>query len=144
MLTSDPDGSDIAQAMDSALADAHVRPADVDYVHAHGTGTRSNDLSETLGLKKTFKAHAPTLSVNSTKPVTGHMLGAAGAFGVMSCVLTLMTGIIPSTLNCETPDPACDLDYVIGKARKRPVHMGLCNAFAFGGNNASILIKQRT
>jgi 3-oxoacyl-[acyl-carrier-protein] synthase II len=99
-------------------------------------------LTETLAIKKTFGAHAKKLMVSSTKPITGHMMGPAGAMGILVCALSIRHQQVPLTLNYETPDPACDLDYVPGKSRKAPVRVALSNAFAFGSNNATILIKR--
>jgi 3-oxoacyl-(acyl-carrier-protein) synthase len=128
--------------MEVALRDANAAPACVQYIHAHGTGTLSNDAAEALGIWKTFGAHAEKLMVSSTKPVTGHMLGAAGALGILACALSVKTGQVPPTLNYETPDPACRLDTVPNKARKSSVEIALSNAFAFGGNNATIVIRR--
>jgi len=142
ILASEPDGMELSQSMETALRDADSAPAAVQYIHAHGTGTLSNDATETLAIKKTFGAQASKLMISSTKPVTGHMIGAAGALGILACALSVKTGMIPPTLNYETPDPACDLDYVPKKSRKTRVDVALCNAFAFGSNNASVVIKR--
>jgi len=142
ILASDPDGMEISQSMEAALRDAHAAPDCVQYIHAHGTGTLSNDAAEASGIRKTFGAHAENLMVSSTKPITGHMLGAAGALGVLACALSIKTGQVPPTLNYETPDPACLLDYVPKKARQSSVEVALSNAFAFGGNNATIVIRR--
>jgi len=141
ILAPEPDGLEMSQSMEAALRDANVAPTSVQYVHAHGTGTLNNDEAEALGIRKTFGAHADKLMVSSTKPVTGHMLGAAGAMGILACALSVKTGQVPPTLNYETPDPACLLDTVPNKARKSSVDVALSNAFAFGGNNATIVIR---
>jgi 3-oxoacyl-[acyl-carrier-protein] synthase II len=143
MLAPEPDGKEASESMDAALRDAGIQPEDVDYIHAHGTATRNNDEAESLAIHRTFKGHAKKLAVSSTKPMTGHMLGAAGAMGIMACALTMKSGKVPPTLNYETPDPACDLDVVPGKARSLKVRVALSNAFAFGGNNATIVVKQK-
>jgi 3-oxoacyl-[acyl-carrier-protein] synthase II len=142
VLAPEPDGSEASDSMEAALRDANLKPEHVDYIHAHGTGTRSNDLTETLGIKKTFGTNAKKLMVSSTKPITGHMMGPAGAMGILVCALSIKTGQVPLTLNYETPDPECDLDYVPKKSRKADVRVALSNAFAFGSNNATILIKR--
>jgi 3-oxoacyl-[acyl-carrier-protein] synthase II len=142
ILAPEPDGGEASESMSAALRDAGVKPSEADYIHAHGTGTRSNDLTETRAIKKTFGAHAKKLLISSTKPVTGHMMGSAGAMGVLIAALSIHTGQVPKTLNYETPDPECDLDYVSGKSRTTPVRVALSNAFAFGSNNATILLKR--
>src|SRR5256885_16743786 len=100
------------ESMDAALRDAHVKPAEVDYIHAHGTATKDNDLTETLGIKRTFGPHAKKLLISSTKPVTGHMMGAAGAMGILAGALSIHTKRVPPTSNYLTPDPVCDFNYV--------------------------------
>lgn len=142
ILASEPDGLEMSQSMDAALRDAGTAPASVQYIHAHGTGTLSNDAAETLAIKRTFGTHASRLMISSTKPITGHMLGAAGAMGIMTCALSIKKGLVPPTLNYESPDPLCDLDYVPKKMRKARVDVALSNAFAFGNNNATIVIKR--
>ncbi len=142
ILAPEPDGKEASQSMEAALRDAGSPPAQVHYIHAHGTGTIGNDLAETLGIKKTFKEHAFKLMISSTKPVTGHLLGAAGALGILASALAIKTGQIPPTMNYETPDPACDLDYVPATSRKAHVTLALANSFAFGSNNATIVMKR--
>ena len=129
--------------MEAALRDAGVKPEEVDYIHAHGTATRTNDEAESRAIHRTFKAHARKLAVSSTKAVTGHMLGAAGAMGILCCALAIKAGTIPGTLNYETPDPECDLDFVRETSRPLPVRVSLSNAFAFGSNNATIVVKRK-
>jgi len=143
MLAPESDGRDASESMEAALRDAGVKPEDVDYIHAHGTATQMNDEAECRAIHRTFKAHAKKLVVSSTKPVTGHMLGAAGAMGILACVQAAQTGKVPATLNYETPDPACDLDFVSGRPRPRSVRVALSNAFAFGSNNATIVVKRK-
>jgi len=142
ILTAEPDGLEASESMESALEDASLALQDIGYIHAHGTGTQSNDLSETLAIKKTFGVHAKKIPISSTKPITGHMLGAAGAMGVLISTLAIHMSVIPHTLNYETPDPACDLDYVPGQPRHVPLKATLSNAFAFGSNNATIVLRQ--
>jgi 3-oxoacyl-[acyl-carrier-protein] synthase II len=144
ILASEPDGMELTLSMEAALRDARVEAKSVQYVHAHGTGTLSNDSIETLGIKRTFAAHAPNLMISSTKPITGHMLGAAGAMGILACALSIATGHVPPTLNLETPDPACDLDYIPRHSRKAKIDAAISNAFAFGSNNATVVIKRVT
>jgi 3-oxoacyl-[acyl-carrier-protein] synthase II len=142
ILAPEPDGAEASESMEAALRDAGVKPQEVDYIHAHGTGTRNNDESETRAIHRTFGPHARKMLVSSTKPITGHMLGAAGAMGILACALSIKTGQVPPTANYETPDPLCDLDYVGGTSRKAPVRVALSNAFAFGSNNATVVIKR--
>jgi 3-oxoacyl-[acyl-carrier-protein] synthase II len=143
MLAPEPDGLEASESMEAALRDAGVTPQDVDYIHAHGTATRTNDNAESRAIHQTFGTRAKMVAVSSTKPVTGHMLGAAGAMGVLVCALAVQTGKVPATLNYETPDPGGDLDIVKGKARAMPVRVALSNAFAFGSNNATIVVKRK-
>ncbi len=138
------DGAGAQQSMNQAIRDAGISPEDVDYINAHGTSTFYNDKIETLAIKKVFGDHASKIAVNSTKSMTGHLLGAAGGIeaGIMS--LALHNQIIPPTINYETPDPDCDLDYVPNKARKVSINCGLSNSFGFGGTNASLILKRYT
>ncbi len=138
----DQTGHGAAKAMKAALDDAGVAPEQVDYINAHGTSTPLNDKIETLAIKKVFGEHAYSLAVSSTKSMTGHLLGAAGAVEAIYTILTLYNGIIPPTINYEEPDPDCDLDYVPNKARKADVKFALSNSFGFGGTNASLLFKR--
>ena len=125
-----------------ALGDAGLAPTDVDYVNAHGTSTQMNDKCETLAIKKVFGAHAYELMVSSTKSMTGHLLGAAGACGVAACLFAVETGIVPATINYEEPDPDCDLDYVPNTTRNAKVDVAMSNAFGFGGHNGVIVVKR--
>ncbi len=136
-----PDADGPARAMALALADAGFRPEAVDYVNAHGTSTPFNDANETLAIKRVFGPHAARLAVSSIKSMIGHLLGAAGAMAAISTVLTLREGVLPPTINYETPDPQCDLDYVPNTARRAPVRAALVNAFAFGGTNAVLAFR---
>ncbi len=138
----DPEGKGAALAMYRALGDAGLAPTDVDYVNAHGTSTQMNDKCETLAIKKVFGAHAYELMVSSTKSMTGHLLGAAGACGVAACLFAVETGIVPATINYEEPDPDCDLDYVPNTTRNAKVDVAMSNAFGFGGHNGVIVVKR--
>ncbi len=137
----DPAGDGSARAMALALADAGLRPEEIDCVNAHGTSTVPNDLIETLALKTAFGEQAKKLAVSSTKSMLGHMLGAAGAVEAAVTALAIHEGIIPPTANYETPDPACDLDYVPNKARRQPIRAALSNSLGFGGINAALVLK---
>jgi 3-oxoacyl-[acyl-carrier-protein] synthase II len=125
-----------------ALEDARVTPSQVDYINAHGTSTPAGDLNETLAIKAVFGDHARSLAVSSTKSMTGHLLGAAGGIESVITVLAIAQGILPPTINYETPDPECDLDYVPNTARRRDVKYALTNSFGFGGTNATLLFKK--
>jgi len=137
-----PDGEGAARCMAMALKDAGIRPEEVDYINAHGTSTEYNDLYETIAIKTVFKEHARKLPVSSTKSMTGHLLGGAGGVESIFTVLTIFQGVIPPTINYETPDPNCDLDYVPNVARKAEVRVALSNSFGFGGTNAVLVFKK--
>jgi 3-oxoacyl-[acyl-carrier-protein] synthase II len=137
----DEDGSGAARSMQAALDDAGLQPADIDYVNAHGTSTPLNDPIETRAIHKVFGEYAPKLAVSSTKSMTGHLMGAAGAVEAIACIKTLVTGVIHPTINYETPDPACDLDYVPNQARKTHPRTALSNSFGFGGHNATLIFR---
>ncbi|HZY10667.1 MAG TPA: beta-ketoacyl-[acyl-carrier-protein] synthase II, partial [Bacteroidota bacterium] len=122
--------------------DAGLQPEDIDYINAHGTSTPYNDKSETQAIKTVFGEHAHKLHVSSTKSMTGHLLGAAGAVEAIVTVLTIHHDLIPPTINYEFPDPECDLQYVPNKHIKKPVKAAISNAFGFGGHNASLLLKK--
>ncbi|MCL5038330.1 MAG: beta-ketoacyl-ACP synthase II [Firmicutes bacterium] len=136
-----PEGEGGARAMQRALADADLKPADVDYVNAHGTSTEANDRFETMAIKKVFGERAYSIPISSTKSMTGHLLGAAGAIEFIASVLAIRDGVIPPTINYEFPDPDCDLDYVPNQARRVRVRVALTNSFGFGGQNATLIIK---
>jgi 3-oxoacyl-[acyl-carrier-protein] synthase II len=140
MTAPDPEGNGAARAMADALADAGLAPEVIDYVNAHGTATRYNDPVETLALKRIFGDHARRLMVSSTKAMTGHTLGAAGAIEAAVCVIALTDGLVPPTLGLTNPDPACDLDYVPGTARAGAIRFALSNSFGFGGNNTAVVL----
>lgn len=131
-----------ARCMAMALNDAGLNPEDISYINAHGTSTPLNDLCETIAIKTVFKDHARKLAVSSTKSMTGHMLGGAGGIEAAFTALTLFHGIIPPTVNLESPDPACDLDYVPNTAREMNPVCALSNSFGFGGTNGVIIMKR--
>ena len=137
----DPDGEGAARAMSLALADAGLKPEEVDYINAHGTSTKLNDKIETLSMKRAFGAHAKKLMVSSTKSMTGHLLGAAGGVEFVACCLALRDGVVPPTINYEYPDPDCDLDYVPNTARESKLKVCMSNSLGFGGHNASLVVK---
>jgi len=134
-----PSGTQAARAMRLALAEAGVAAEEVDYVNAHGSGTPLNDSTETLAIKQVLGEHAYRVPVSATKAMHGHALGATGAIEAASCFLSLRHGYVPPTLNLETPDAACDLDYVRDRGREMPLRRILSNSFGFGGINASLV-----
>ena len=138
----DPDGRGLSLAMTRALASAHLRPEQIDYINAHGTSTPYNDKFETLAIKKVFGEHARKLMVSSTKSMTGHLLGAAGGLESIISVKTIQTGLVPPTINYEEPDPDCDLDYVPNLHRSAPVRTVLSNNLGFGGQNAALVFRR--
>ncbi|MFG3612480.1 beta-ketoacyl-ACP synthase II [Rummeliibacillus sp. G93] len=137
-----PEGEGAARAMQQALNDAEVSPEQVDYINAHGTSTVYNDLFETKAVKTVFGEHAYKLAISSTKSMTGHLLGAAGGIEAIFSVLALQENILPPTMNLETPDEECDLDYVPNKAREQEISYVMSNSLGFGGHNASLLFKK--
>jgi 3-oxoacyl-[acyl-carrier-protein] synthase II len=142
-MTAPPeDGEGGARCMAMALDDAGLAPGDVDYINAHGTSTPLNDVCETRAIKTVFKEKAKSIPVSSTKSMTGHLLGGAGGIESVFCVKTLEEGIIPPTINYESPDPECDLDYVPNTARRKAVNVVMSNSFGFGGTNAVLLFKR--
>lgn len=138
----DPTGEGAARAMVKALRDAGVTPEEVDYVAAHGTSTPLNDATETKAIHAAFGAHAAKLAVSSNKSMVGHTLGAAGAISAMAAVCTIRDGMIAPTINYQTPDPACDLDYVPNVARSATVRTAIVNGFGFGGQNAVAVFRR--
>ena len=142
MTAPQDDGDGMARAMRNAIRDAGVRPEDVDHINAHGTSTQLNDLAETRAIKKVFGKRAYDIPITANKSQTGHLLGAAGGIESVFSVLTLNKGVIPGTVNLETPDPECDLDYVADGPRKVQAEYVLCNSFGFGGTNACLLYKR--
>ena len=135
-------GRGAAKAMEHAIKDAGLTPKDISYINAHGTSTTLNDKVETLAIKTTFGEYAKSVPVSSTKSMTGHLLGAAGGVEFAACVCAIQDSIIPPTINYETPDPDCDLDYVPNTARKISVTVAMSNSLGFGGHNASIVVKK--
>ena len=127
--------------MRACLADAGLNPDDVDYINAHGTGTKANDQIETIAIKQVFGEHAARLSVSSTKSMHAHCLGASGALEMIACVMAIREGVIPPTANYREPDPDCDLDVTPNAARQRKVRAAVSNGFAFGGTNAVVAFK---
>ncbi|MBI2202610.1 MAG: beta-ketoacyl-ACP synthase II [Candidatus Rokubacteria bacterium] len=142
MTAPDPEGDGAMRAMAAALRDAELAPSDVGYVNAHGTSTPYNDKFETIAIKRVFGDHARRLAVSSTKSMTGHLLGAAGGIEAITTLLALQHGILPPTINYETPDPECDLDYIPNQARKQDVDVAISNAFGFGGTNATLAFRK--
>ena len=137
----DDDGAGAARAITFALEDAGIAPGEVDYINAHGTATPLNDTSETLAIKRVFGDAAYGVPVSSTKSMIGHALGGAGGLEAVACIQTIHTGVVHPTINLETPDPACDLDYVPNAARQLPVRAVLSNSFGFGGQNACLVFS---
>jgi 3-oxoacyl-[acyl-carrier-protein] synthase II len=137
-----PEGEGAVRSMRLTLADAKVAPSQVDYINAHGTSTPAGDVNETLAIKTVFNEHARSVAISSTKSMTGHLLGAAGGIESVITVLTIHHGLLPPTINHDTPDPECDLDYVPNAARRADVRYALTNSFGFGGTNASLLFKK--
>lgn len=135
-----PEAEGGTRAMRIALADAGINPQDVAYVNAHGTSTPMGDSQETAAIKTTFGDHAYKLAVSSTKSMTGHLLGAAGAIESVACIMAIKTGVLPPTINYENPDPECDLDYVPNEARQVAVRYVLNNSFGFGGHNVALVM----
>lgn len=135
-------GAGAAVCMKNALQDAGLTIEQIDYINAHGTSTPLNDKSETAAIKTVFKELAYQIPISSTKSMTGHLLGASGALEAVLCVKTIQEGILPPTINYETPDPQCDLDYIPNRARKKPVKHVMSNSFGFGGHNATIILSK--
>jgi len=138
----DPDGEGVILALNRALDSAGIEPEDVDHINMHGTSTPLGDIAETNSIKKVFGDHAYEMNLNSTKSMTGHSLGAAGAMEALASVLSTYNGMIPPTINFETPDPECDLDYTFNESEVRDVKYALNNAFGFGGHNTSLVFKK--
>ncbi|MFO7951882.1 MAG: beta-ketoacyl-ACP synthase II [Bacillota bacterium] len=142
MTAPDPEGKGAYLSMQRALKSAGVAPEQVDYINAHGTSTEFNDKIETLAIKNLFGPHAYNLPISSTKSMTGHLLGAAGAVELIATLMTLQKQVIHPTINYDNPDPECDLDYVPNRARASKVELALSNSFGFGGTNGSLLVKR--
>ncbi len=133
------DGEGAVKAMRRALEDARIDPEDITYINAHGTSTKLNDVAETKAIKAVFGEHAYRLAISSTKSMTGHLLGGAGAIEALATAKAIETGVVPPTINYEHPDPECDLDYVPNEAREMEVRYALSNSFGFGGHNAVLV-----
>ena len=142
-VTAPPPGAEGAvRAMRMALADARVRPDEIGYVNAHGTSTQANDGAETAALKTVFGTHAKSVPISSTKSMTGHTLGAAGAIEAAICILAMRDGCLPPTINQEVPDPECDLDYIPNRSRPAEVRVALSNSMGFGGHNVALVLRR--
>jgi 3-oxoacyl-[acyl-carrier-protein] synthase II len=137
----DPEGGGAVLCMRAAIEDGDMHPEDIDYINAHGTSTKLNDASEVKAIKIVFGEHARKLAVSATKSMTGHLLGGAGGVEAVYTALTIKHGIMPPTINYETPDPDCDLDFVPNRAREGRVRAAMSNSFGFGGTNATVLFK---
>jgi 3-oxoacyl-[acyl-carrier-protein] synthase II len=137
-----PEGEGSARCMKLAIKDAGIKPEDIDYINAHGTSTYYNDKYETLAIKSVFGEHARKLAISSTKSMTGHLLGAAGAIEAIVSICALKEGFLPPTINYRTPDPECDLDYVPNEGRNKEIKYALSNSLGFGGHNSAIIIKR--
>lgn len=142
MVMPEPKGIGASKAMEKALHNAGIQPLEVDYINAHGTSTQLNDASETSAIKRALKEYAHRVPVSSTKSMTGHMLGAAGAVEAIAGTLAIKKKAIPPTINYDTPDPECDLDYVPNEARNADVRVVMSNSFGFGGQNAVLILRE--
>jgi 3-oxoacyl-[acyl-carrier-protein] synthase II len=138
----DEEGAGAALSMEVALEDAGIAPEEIDYINAHGTSTPLNDRMETRAIRRAFGQHAYKVPISSTKSMIGHLIGAAGAVEAIACIKTLQTGVVHPTINYETPDPDCDLDYVPNEARKTDPRTVLSNSFGFGGHNATLVLRR--
>ncbi len=141
MAAPEPTGTYAARAISQALRNARLDPADLDYMCAHGTATRANDVAETKAIRMALGAAADGVPTSSPKSMVGHLIGAAGALSVMACLYAIRDGVLPPTINLETPDPDCDLDYVPNVARERTVRNAAANAFGFGGQNCVVVLR---
>ena len=137
----EPEGNGAIGCMRMALDYAGLKPGDLDYINAHGTSTKLNDISENKAIKAVFGEHAYKLAISSTKSMTGHLLGGAGGIEAIFSILAIKHGVIPPTINYETRDPECDLDYVPNVARQAKVRTAMSNSFGFGGTNACLIFK---
>jgi 3-oxoacyl-(acyl-carrier-protein) synthase len=136
------DGIGGSKAIQAALEAAEANPEDIGYICAHGTATKLNDLSETRAIKRVFGDLAYEIPISSTKSMTGHMMGTTGALEAIFCVQAIRENILPPTINYETPDPECDLDFIPNAAREKDITMAVSNAFGFGGHNAVLVVKE--
>jgi 3-oxoacyl-[acyl-carrier-protein] synthase II len=144
MTAPPPDGEGAVRAMRMALEHAGINPSQVDYVNAHATSTDLGDVCETRAIKTVFGEHARTVSISSTKSMTGHLLGGAGAVEMAACALTIRDSVIPPTINLENPDEECDLDYTPNVAKEKKVRIAVNNSFGFGGHNATLVAAEFT
>lgn len=142
MVTPDPTGEDASEVMDMALKDAGISPDAIDYIGAHGTSTKQNDLAETRAIKKVFGKRAWRIPISSIKSMIGHTIGAAGGLSAIASCLTIQRGIVPPTINLDHPDPECDLDYVPNTSRRQEIRTVLSNSFGFGSNNVSLVFRR--
>ena len=141
--TAPPENGEGAQlAMRRALRFAGLQPEQIDYINAHGTSTQLGDIAETRAIKAVFNSHASSLAISANKSMVGHLLGAAGAAEAAFTILALKEGVIPPTMNLQTPDPECDLDYVPHVLRRKEIHYALSNSFGFGGTNATLCFER--
>ena len=138
----DNESTGASNAITMALNDAEIDTSEVEYINAHGTSTYFNDMLETQAIKKVFGKDAKNVSISSTKSMTGHLLGAAGAIEAITCINTLNNGIIPPTINYINPDPECDLDYTPNEAFKKDINISMSNSFGFGGHNSVVIFKK--
>jgi 3-oxoacyl-[acyl-carrier-protein] synthase II len=142
-ITSPPEGgAGAARSMHNAIRDAGISPADIDYINAHGTSTQVGDVAEVAAVKSVFDQHAHKLAVSSTKSMTGHLLGAAGAVEAIFSVLAIRDGVLPPTINLDDPDDGCDLDFVADGSRKADIRFALSNSFGFGGTNGTLIFRR--
>jgi 3-oxoacyl-[acyl-carrier-protein] synthase II len=137
-----PEGTGAILAMEMALKDAGINKEDVDYINMHGTATQLGDIAETKAIKKVFGDHAYKMNLSSTKSMTGHLLGAAGAVEAIASILAIKNNVVPPTINFANPDPECDLNYTFNKPQERKVKIAMSNAFGFGGHNTTVVFKK--
>ncbi|MCY4000306.1 MAG: beta-ketoacyl-ACP synthase II [Bacteroidetes bacterium] len=140
----DPEGYGATLAMQNMLSDAHLKPEDIDYLNMHGTSTPLGDTAETKSVKNVFGSHAYNMNLSSTKSMTGHLLGAAGAVEAIATIQALNNDIVPPTINFSHPDPECDLNYTFNQPQRRSIHVAISNAFGFGGHNTSVAFREYT
>ena len=144
MTAPPPDGIGAARAMQLALDHAKLSIGDVDYINAHATSTGLGDVAEARAIKTVFRSRVKDVSISSTKSMTGHLLGGAGAIETAACALSIRDGVIPPTINLENPDDECDLDFTANVAKERKVRVALNNSFGFGGHNATLVAREFT
>ena len=142
MTAAHPQGDGAVRAMEIALTSAGLKPENIDYISAHGTGTPTNDRLETIAIKRVLGSRARQVPISSIKSMLGHAMGAASAIEAVACILAISEGSIPPTINLLNPDPECDLDFVPLSGRKQDVNVALNNAYAFGGNNSSVVFAR--